>query len=148
MTAPATSPSPTLPRPGSRPHPAAPPGPAWVVTPTYDEADNIDPLVRAIRAELPDATVLVVDDDSPDGTGELADALAARDPQVQVLHRPEKGGLGGAYVAGYTRALAAGAGWLCQLDADFSHDPRDLHRLLDAARAGADVVIGSRYVAD
>lgn len=148
MTALRTSPTAALPRPESHTVLEAPPGPVWVVVPTYDEAENLEPLVRAVRGEVPDATVLVVDDASPDGTGDLADALAAVDDRVRVLHRPEKAGLGGAYVEGYGRALAAGAGVLCQLDADFSHDPGDLRRLLAAAGAGADMVIGSRYITD
>jgi dolichol-phosphate mannosyltransferase len=148
MTAPATTPQTSLPGPRQRVLPAAPPGPVWVITPTYNEASNLESLVRAIRAELPGATVLVVDDGSPDGTGALADRLAAADPSVEVLHRPDKSGLGSAYVAGFGRALTAGAGLLCEIDADFSHDPRDLRRLVAAARDGADLVIGSRYVAD
>jgi dolichol-phosphate mannosyltransferase len=88
----------------------------------------------------------VVDDNSPDGTGELADALAARHPEVEVLHRPEKQGLGPAYVAGFDRALRGGADFIVEMDADLSHDPADLPRLLAAARGGADIVLGSRYV--
>jgi dolichol-phosphate mannosyltransferase len=120
-------------------------GPPWVVLPTYNEAENLDPLVRAVLAALPNARVLVVDDGSPDGTGEIADRLAADLPAMQVLHRPRKAGLGRAYVDGFAHALAAGAGHVFEMDADFSHDPADLVRLLEAA-AGADVVLGSRYV--
>lgn len=121
-------------------------GPAWLVLPTYEEAENLEPIVAAALAELPPfARVLIVDDNSPDGTGGIADRLAAEEARVEVLHRPRKEGLGPAYIAGFRRALAAGAGFVLEMDADFSHDPADLPRLLDAARA-ADVAIGSRYV--
>jgi dolichol-phosphate mannosyltransferase len=122
------------------------PGPAWVILPTYDEADNLAVVVAGIRRALPAARVLVVDDASPDGTGAVADALAARDAAVSVLHRPAKAGLGAAYGAGFARALAGGAGFVMEMDVDRSHDPADLPRLLAAAEAGADVVLGSRYV--
>src|SRR5688572_19128425 len=102
------------------------PGPPWIVLPTYDEAENLEGIVAGVRAALPEATLLVVDDDSPDGTGAIADRLAAADPQVRVLHRAGKGGLGPAYIAGFERALAAGAGYVFEMDADFSHDPADL----------------------
>jgi dolichol-phosphate mannosyltransferase len=121
-------------------------GPAWIVVPTYNEAANLEPLLAAVRESVPDAHVLVVDDSSPDGTGELADAAAARDGAVEVLHRPVKAGLGLAYVSGFAHALRAGAGYVVEMDADLSHDPRDLPRLLERARAGADLVLGSRYV--
>lgn len=122
-------------------------GPAWLVLPTYNEAANIAAIVEAARSNLPDdARILVVDDNSPDGTGEIADRLAAADPAVEVLHRAGKEGLGPAYIAGFRHALAAGAEFVLEMDSDFSHDPRDLPRLLDAARS-ADLVIGSRYVA-
>ena len=123
-------------------------GPAWVIIPTYDEAENLAPLVAAVRAALAgdDFRVLVVDDGSPDGTGEVAERLAAEDPRIGVLHRPRKAGLAQAYVAGFSHALAAGAGYVLEMDADFSHDPADLPRLLGFARAGADLVLGSRYV--
>ncbi|HEU4739145.1 MAG TPA: polyprenol monophosphomannose synthase [Solirubrobacterales bacterium] len=121
-------------------------GPAWLVLPTYNEAENLEPLVAAALANLPDsARVLVVDDNSPDGTGELADRLAAAEPRIEVLHRAQKEGLGPAYVAGFRHALAAGAARILEMDSDFSHDPADLPRLL-AATEGADVAIGSRYV--
>ena len=126
---------------------------AWIVIPTYNEAENLAPLIAAVRAAMaagaPDvaSAILVVDDNSPDGTGRIADQLAARHAGVHVLHRPGKSGLAGAYVAGFRRALAAGADYVLEMDADFSHDPADLPRLLDAARAGSDVVLGSRYVA-
>src|SRR5918995_1820825 len=122
-------------------------GPAWIVLPTYCEADNVERMVRGLRgAAPPDARVLIVDDASPDGTGRLADRLAAADPHVAVLHREEKGGLGPAYVAGFERALAGGAGALVQIDCDLSHDPATVPRLLAAIAAGADLAIGSRYV--
>lgn len=121
-------------------------GPAWLVLPTYNEAENLEPLVAAALANLPDsARVLVVDDSSPDGTGQLADRLAANEPRIEVLHRAVKEGLGPAYVAGFRQALAAGAGRIMEMDSDFSHDPADLPRLL-AATEEADVAIGSRYV--
>jgi dolichol-phosphate mannosyltransferase len=121
-------------------------GPAWLVLPTYNEAANIVAIVEAARANLPsDARILVVDDNSPDGTGEIADRLAAADPGIEVLHRPGKEGLGPAYIAGFHRAVGGGAGFVLQMDSDFSHDPADLPRLLAAADA-ADLVIGSRYV--
>jgi dolichol-phosphate mannosyltransferase len=122
-------------------------GPAWLVLPTYNEAGNIEALVTAARASLPaTAQILIVDDDSPDGTGRLADALAASLDRVEVLHRSVKEGLGPAYIAGFRRALAAGAGLVLEMDSDFSHDPADLPRLL-AASEEADLAIGSRYVA-
>jgi dolichol-phosphate mannosyltransferase len=116
------------------------------VLPTYNEAENLEPLVAAALENLPDsARVLVVDDNSPDGTGELADRLAAAEPRIAVLHRARKEGLGPAYVAGFRQALAAGASRILEMDSDFSHDPADLGRLL-AATEKADVAIGSRYV--
>jgi dolichol-phosphate mannosyltransferase len=122
-------------------------GPAWLVLPTYNEADNLEPLAEAARAKLPPtARVLVVDDSSPDGTGDIADRLAARHENVEVLHRPRKEGLGPAYIAGFRRALERGAGFVLEMDSDFSHDPAYLPRLLEAAKR-ADVVLGSRYVA-
>jgi dolichol-phosphate mannosyltransferase len=118
-----------------------------LVLPTYDEAENLEPLVEAARAKLPpSARVLIVDDNSPDGTGEIADRLAARHQNVAVLHRPRKEGLGPAYISGFRRALEGGAGFVLEMDADFSHDPAYLPRLLEAAKR-ADVVLGSRYVA-
>jgi dolichol-phosphate mannosyltransferase len=123
-------------------------GPAWLVLPTYNEAANIAAIVEAARSNLPaDARILVVDDNSPDGTGKIADELAAADPAIEVLHRAGKEGLGPAYIAGFRHSLAAGAGFVMEMDSDFSHDPRDLPRLLAAAQDGADLVIGSRYVA-
>ncbi len=128
----------TMPSPGT--------GPAWLVLPTYNEADNLEPLAVAALASLPvDARILVVDDGSPDGTGEIADRLAAAEGRIEVLHRPRKEGLGPAYLAGFRRALDAGAGLVLEMDCDFSHDPLDLPRLL-AAVEDADLAIGSRYV--
>ncbi len=118
----------------------------WIVVPTYDEADNIEALVEAIGKVLPAAhRILIVDDSSPDGTGEIADRLAAERDDVEVLHRPSKEGLGPAYLAGFRHALEMGADLVVQMDADFSHDPAYLPRFLDAARK-ADLVLGSRYV--
>jgi dolichol-phosphate mannosyltransferase len=117
-----------------------------LVLPTYNEAGNIEGFVEAVLAKLPaSATVLVVDDNSPDGTGRIADRLAAGDGRVEVLHRPRKEGLGPAYLAGFRRALAAGAELVLEMDSDFSHDPAYLPRLLEAS-GRADLVIGSRYV--
>jgi dolichol-phosphate mannosyltransferase len=119
------------------------------VVPTYNEAENVEAFVRAVLPPLasavPDYTVLIVDDSSPDGTGEIADRLASELPQVEVLHRPLKQGLGRAYLAGFESALAGGAELLLEMDADFSHDPADLPRLIEGA-SHADVVLGSRYV--
>ena len=121
-------------------------GPAWLVLPTYNEAENIEPFVAAACAKLPaSARVLIVDDNSPDGTGRIADRLAEDHENVSVLHRPHKEGLGPAYLAGFRRALAGGAGLVLEMDSDFSHDPAYLPRLLDAAER-ADLVLGSRYV--
>jgi len=121
-------------------------GPAWLVLPTYDEAANIEAMVEAVLAKLPaSGRVLIVDDNSPDGTGEIAERLAAGDDRVEVLRRPRKEGLGPAYVAGFRRALEGGAELVLEMDADFSHDPAYLPRLLEAAER-ADLVIGSRYV--
>jgi dolichol-phosphate mannosyltransferase len=119
-----------------------------VCLPTYNERENLEPMLRALEGILgPDDRVLVIDDDSPDGTGELADRLAAELGFVDVLHRPEKEGLGPAYLAGFRVALDAGAQLIVEIDCDFSHDPLDLPRLLTAADE-ADVVLGSRYVSD
>jgi dolichol-phosphate mannosyltransferase len=117
-----------------------------VVTPTYDERENLAWLVHSIHAVLPDAHVLVVDDASPDGTGDVADSLAATDPRVHVLHRPRKLGLGTAYVAGFGWALGRDYELVIEMDADLSHDPAYLRAFLDAFAAGADVVVGSRRV--
>jgi dolichol-phosphate mannosyltransferase len=124
----------------------SPAGPAWLVLPTYNEAENVESLVEAARAKLPSsAQVLIVDDSSPDGTGERADRLAERHENVRVLHRARKEGLGPAYIAGFRQALAGGAGLILEMDSDFSHDPAYLPRLLEAAKR-ADLVLGSRYV--
>jgi dolichol-phosphate mannosyltransferase len=121
-------------------------GPAWLVLPTYNEAENIEAFVAATRAKLPaSAQVLIVDDSSPDGTGEIAERLAAQHQNVSILHRQVKEGLGPAYIAGFRRALAGGAGLVLEMDSDFSHDPAYLPRLLEAADR-ADLVLGSRYV--
>lgn len=118
-----------------------------VVLPTYNEADNLEPLIDALLQAAPEVDgVLVVDDASPDGTGEIADRLAASDGRIEVLHRASKDGLGPAYVAGFERVLAEGAELVVQMDADFSHDPADVPRLI-AAMADADLALGSRYVA-
>lgn len=122
-------------------------GAACLVLPTFNEAENIVAIVEAARASLPaDSRILIVDDNSPDGTGQIGDRLAAEDPGVEVLHRTAKEGLGPAYIAGFRHAMAAGADFLLQMDSDFSHDPADLPRLLAAAQE-ADLAIGSRYVA-
>jgi len=118
----------------------------WVILPTYDEAENVEPMAAAVLAVLPAATLLVVDDGSPDGTGQLADALAATDPRIRVRHRPAKQGLGRAYLDGFGVALAGGAATIVQMDADFSHDPRDLPRLLAPLMHEADLVLGTRYI--
>ena len=122
----------------------------WVVIPTYNEAANIEGIVRAAVAELdrvaPDAyRILIVDDNSPDGSGQIADRLSSAQPQVEVMHRAAKTGLGHAYLAGFARALSGGAELVIEMDADFSHDPRYLGPMLDAAKE-ADLVLGSRYV--
>jgi dolichol-phosphate mannosyltransferase len=142
MTDPTSSPTPTEPIvPGTTPGAGV-----WIVLPTYDEADNVGPISAAILAALPAARLLVVDDDSPDGTGRLADELAAADPRVQVLHRPVKQGLGRAYLDGFAVALDGGATTIVQMDADFSHDPAALPGIIAPVVEGAvDLVIGSRY---
>ncbi|HEX2467213.1 MAG TPA: polyprenol monophosphomannose synthase [Solirubrobacterales bacterium] len=118
----------------------------WLVMPTYNEASNLEPIVAAVRDQLPEGSrILIVDDNSPDGTGEIADRLAGEHGDVAVLHRSSKEGIGPAYMAGFDSALEGGAALVAQMDADFSHDPADLPRLLAAAE-GADLVLGSRYV--
>ena len=120
---------------------------ATVCLPTYNERENLPRLIEALRPVLrEDDRVLVIDDNSPDGTGEVADALAAAHPFVAVLHRQHKEGLGRAYIAGFERALAEGAELVLEMDCDFSHDPADVPRLIEAAENGADLVLGSRYV--
>jgi dolichol-phosphate mannosyltransferase len=122
---------------------------AWLILPTYNEAENIEAMLRAALAQLASTgrehTILVVDDGSPDGTGELADAMAAAHPEIRVLHRSAKQGLGRAYLAGFREALAGGGELILEMDSDFSHDPADLPRLIAAADA-VDLVLGSRYV--
>ena len=122
---------------------------AWLILPTYNEAVNVEPFVRAVLPELaeasPDHRILIVDDNSPDGTGRIADGLAREIESVDVLHRAEKRGLGVAYLAGFHRALDAGADLILEMDSDFSHSPADVPRLIRAA-ADADLVLGSRYV--
>ena len=118
---------------------------AVICLPTYDERENIGPIVSAILAAAPEADVLVIDDNSPDGTGVLADEIAAREPRVKVLHRAGKEGLGKAYLAGFAWALARGYDLVLEMDADFSHDPKYLPTLLARAK-DADLVLGSRYV--
>ena len=116
-----------------------------VVIPTYNERENAANMAKAVCAALPDGELLFVDDNSPDGTGALVDELAQAEPRIRCLHRAGKEGLGRAYVAGFKEALARGADVVIQMDCDFSHDPKDLPRLV-AASAEADLVIGSRYV--
>lgn len=120
-------------------------GRVLVVIPTYNEAANLESIIGRLRAAVPEAHALVVDDGSPDGTGEIADRLAAADEQVHVLHRTEKAGLGAAYIAGFRTALADGFDVAVEMDADGSHAPEELPRLLAALR-DADLVIGSRWV--
>ena len=124
-------------------------GLTWVVIPTFNEAENLEAIVTAVRDALPaEPRFLIVDDSSPDGTGEIADRLAAEADDLEVLHRSEKEGLGPAYLAGFKRALESGAERIVQMDADFSHDPADVPRLLDTQeQTGTDLVVGSRYVA-
>jgi dolichol-phosphate mannosyltransferase len=126
-------------------------GAAWLILPTYNEAENVEAIVLAVGEVLARAApdgfrVLVVDDGSPDGTGEIADRLAGEHDWVEVLHRSEKEGIGPAYLAGFRNALDHGAGYVMEMDSDFSHDPADLARLLEAVAAGADLALGSRYV--
>jgi dolichol-phosphate mannosyltransferase len=120
---------------------------AVVCLPTYNELENLEPMIQALREVLRDGDrVLVIDDASPDGTGELADRLAGELVFVDVLHRARKEGLGPAYLAGFRRALADDAELVLEMDCDFSHDPKDVPRLIAAAEGGADIVLGSRYV--
>ncbi|MDK1473310.1 polyprenol monophosphomannose synthase [Streptomyces sp. 549] len=120
-------------------------GSVLVIIPTYNEVDNIRPIVERVRAAVPEAHVLVADDNSPDGTGKVADELAAEDDHVQVLHRRGKEGLGAAYLAGFRWGIEQGHGVLVEMDADGSHQPEELPRLLTALK-GADLVLGSRWV--
>jgi dolichol-phosphate mannosyltransferase len=122
-------------------------GAAWVILPTYNEAGNIGPMVEALDPKLTHENdrILIVDDNSPDGTGLIADEISTTNPRVHVVHRPRKEGLGPAYVEGFRASLNGGAELIVQMDADFSHDPAYLPRLLAASEL-ADLVIGSRYV--
>ena len=117
-----------------------------VCTPTYVEAENIEEFLRRARAALPEADILVLDDNSPDGTADIADRVAGELGQIDVLRRPEKRGLGNAYRAGFAIGIARGYDVICQIDADLSHDPEVLPDLIAAVDAGADLAIGSRYV--
>ena len=129
------------------PHPVPGLGRVVMVVPTYDEALNLPPLVERLRAAQPDVDLLVVDDNSPDGTGAIADAIAAADPQVSVLHRTSKEGLGAAYLHGFRVALDRGYDVIGEMDADGSHQPEQLHRLLDGAarrRPGDRLALGPR----
>ena len=121
---------------------------AMVCLPTYNERDNLEPMVRALGEQIDTARdrVLVIDDNSPDGTGAIADRLAAELPWVEVLHREGKEGLGKAYLAGFHRALAAGAELVLEIDCDFSHDPKEVPHLIATCEAGADLALGSRWV--
>jgi dolichol-phosphate mannosyltransferase len=126
-------------------------GPPWLILPTYNEAENVEQIVRAAGEVLTGASpdghrVLIVDDGSPDGTGAIADRLSRECGWVEVLHRSSKNGIGPAYLAGFRHALDRGAGFVMEMDSDFSHDPADLARLLDAVHGGADLALGSRYV--
>jgi dolichol-phosphate mannosyltransferase len=120
--------------------------PALVCIPTYNERENVEAICRAALGADARLDVLVVDDNSPDGTGQIADTLAAAEPRIQVLHREKKEGLGRAYLAAFRWALERGYRYVFEMDADFSHDPRYLPKMLDEAERGADLVIGSRYV--
>lgn len=117
-----------------------------IVTPTYNEKDNLEKFVAEVRGALPDAHLLIVDDNSPDGTGDIADAIAQKDPNVRVLHRRGKLGLGTAYVEGFTKGLAEGFDRFFEMDADLSHDAKYLKDFVRALDEGADVVIGSRNI--
>lgn len=125
-------------------------GPVWLILPTYNEAENIGPVVESALETLgacaPEHTILIVDDNSPDGTGRVADRLASEHERVEVLHRPGKQGLGRAYLDGFRTALGRGAELICEMDSDFSHDPRYLPDLIEAASSHADLALGSRYV--
>ena len=126
--------------------PGGPLGRVAVIVPTYNERANLEQIASRLRTAVPDADLLIVDDNSPDGTGEAADKLAAGDARIHVLHRPAKAGLGSAYIAGFRWALERDYGVLVEIDADGSHQPQELPTLLAALEAGADLVIGSRYV--
>ncbi|MFC6152463.1 polyprenol monophosphomannose synthase [Nocardioides yefusunii] len=125
---------------------AALPGRVVMVVPTYNESANIEWIIGRLREAQPGVDVLVMDDNSPDGTGDIVDRMAAEDPQIKVVHRTEKAGLGAAYRHGFRVALDAGYDVIGEMDADGSHQPEQLQRLIDAIADGADLVIGSRYV--
>ncbi|MEW5738300.1 MAG: polyprenol monophosphomannose synthase [Myxococcota bacterium] len=120
--------------------------PALVIIPTYNERDNVGPITAAVLAAEPRVDILIVDDNSPDGTGQLADELAAKEPRIKVLHREKKEGLGRAYLHAFRWGLEHGYQFIIEMDADFSHDPKYLPQLIDAAQSGADLALGSRYV--
>ncbi len=120
--------------------------PALILIPTYNERDNLEPITTAVLAAEPRCDILVVDDNSPDGTGQLADELAKKQPRIKVLHREKKEGLGRAYLHAFRWGLEAGYQYLVEMDADFSHDPKFLPKLIDAAVDGADLAVGSRWV--
>jgi len=117
-----------------------------IIIPTYNELQNLPALTEAVLDVLPHAHVLFIDDNSPDGTGQLADRLSTNDVRIQVIHRPAKLGLGTAYLAGFRYGLARDYDFFVEMDADFSHDPKNLPRMLEHAKSGADLVVGSRYV--
>ena len=128
--------------------PSRPSSNTLVIVPTFNEIDNLETIVERVQRSLPNVEILVVDDGSPDGTGELADRLAAADSRsrIHVMHRTEKNGLGGAYIAGFHWGLERDYTVLVEMDADGSHAPEQLHLLLDRVDSGADLVLGSRYV--
>lgn len=117
-----------------------------IIIPTYDERENVAAMVEAVLGQVPEANLLFVDDNSPDGTGAVLDGIAAREPRVHVMHRAGKEGLGRAYIAGFKWALERDYELVCEMDCDFSHDPAALPSLFRAAREGADLVLGSRYI--
>ncbi len=119
---------------------------ALIIIPTYDERENVAAMAAAVLAQAPQAEILFVDDNSPDGTGVVLDGIAAGDPRVFVLHRAGKEGLGRAYIAGFKWALERDYAYICEMDCDFSHDPASLPSLIAAAREGADLALGSRYI--
>jgi dolichol-phosphate mannosyltransferase len=120
--------------------------PAVVCIPTYNERDNLEPICRAVLAAEPRVDIAIIDDNSPDGTGQLADELAKQEPRIRVLHRERKEGLGRAYLHAFRWALEQGYAYIIEMDADFSHDPRYLPGMLNDAMGGVDLVLGSRYV--
>ena len=121
-------------------------GKALIIIPTYDEKENVEAMAEAVLKQEPQVNILFVDDNSPDGTGVLLDGIAAREPRVFVMHRAGKEGLGRAYIAGFKWALERDYELICEMDCDFSHDPAALPSLFQAARDGADLVLGSRYI--